>query len=98
MATSPIPHPMIGTFYYNRWIVFVAACLLQTSAGLNYSFSVFAPALKAIFQLDEVHLGAVATLGFNLGGKTTVLGQGHGTRCMPAWRDHGCPGNCLITG
>lgn len=56
-------------FYFNRWIVFVAACLLQTSGGLNYSFSVISPVLKDLFELDEVWLGAVATLGFNLGGK-----------------------------
>ncbi len=56
--------------YFNRWIVFVACVFLQTSAGLNYSFSVFAPALKVIFHLDEVQLGTVATLGFNLGGKS----------------------------
>lgn len=41
---------------------------LQASAGLNYSFSVFAPLLKHLFELNEVQLGAVATLGFNLGG------------------------------
>ncbi|GAX72887.1 hypothetical protein CEUSTIGMA_g342.t1 [Chlamydomonas eustigma] len=54
--------------YWNRWIVFVACALLQTSAGLNYSFSVFAPTLKTLFHLDEVQLGTLATLGFNLGG------------------------------
>jgi len=59
----------IRMFYFNRWIVFVAACLLQTSGGLNYSFSVFSPALKDLFGLDEVSLGTVATLGFNMGGK-----------------------------
>lgn len=59
--------------YWNRWIVFVACAFLQASAGLNYSFSVFAPALKELFHLDELQLGSVATLGFNLGGYLAVV-------------------------
>mmetsp|Transcript_38439 Transcript_38439/g.85607 ORF Transcript_38439/g.85607 Transcript_38439/m.85607 type:complete len:742 (-) Transcript_38439:454-2679(-) len=59
--------------YFNRWITFVACALVQSSAGLNYSFSVFAPALKSIFHLDEVQLGTIGTLGFNLGGYLALL-------------------------
>lgn len=64
-----------------RWIVFVACAFLQASAGLNYSFSVFAPALKELFHLDEVQLGTVATLGFNMGGERphTRVGLGWDT-------------------
>ena len=57
------------------------ALSLQTSAGLNYSFSVFSPALKELFGLNEVQLGAVATLGFNLGGTEPPSTLGDGCTC-----------------
>ena len=65
-----------------RWIVFVACAFLQASAGLNYSFSVFAPALKELFHLDEVQLGTVATLGFNMGGERPHYKTGVGLEQM----------------
>lgn len=57
--------------YLNRWLTFVASCCMQASAGLSYSFSIYAPALKAIFGYSDTQIASVGS-AFNIGGYLAI--------------------------
>jgi hypothetical protein len=37
-------------FYFSKWLTFSAAAMLQLSAGLVYTFSIYSNALKTHFK------------------------------------------------
>ena len=37
-------------FYFSKWLTFSAAAMLQLSAGLGYTFSIYSNALKSHFK------------------------------------------------
>ena len=37
-------------FYFSKWLTFSAAAMLQLSAGLGYTFSIYSNALKTHFK------------------------------------------------
>lgn len=54
-------------FYFSKWLSFSAAALVMMSAGLAYTFSIYADALKHRFQISQIQLGGLGT-ACNLGG------------------------------
>ncbi|GLI60590.1 hypothetical protein VaNZ11_002750 [Volvox africanus] len=57
--------------YLNRWLTFVASCLMQASAGLSYVFPVYAPALKELWGYHETQIATVGSC-FNIGGYLAI--------------------------
>lgn len=78
--------------YVNKWVTVAACTVMQLSAGLPYSFGVFSPDLKRIFQWSQADLTGFGT-ALNLGAFAAfipgilfaqVRGYDHGPRCVHA--------------
>ena len=41
---------MVLPFYFSKWLTFSAAAMLQLSAGLGYTFSIYSNDLKTHFK------------------------------------------------
>ncbi|KAG2710615.1 hypothetical protein I3760_04G036000 [Carya illinoinensis] len=60
----------LGSFFSNRWLVFVAAMWLQTFAGIGYLFGSISPVIKSSLgynQRQVARLGVVKDLGDSVG-------------------------------
>ncbi len=42
--------------YVNKWYTFTACAYLQLASGICYSFSIYSPAIKAVFGFDQTRL------------------------------------------
>ncbi|GBF87528.1 MFS general substrate transporter [Raphidocelis subcapitata] len=55
-----------------KWWTFAASCAIQACAGLGYSFSVYAPAIKEKMGLNQVEIATVGS-AVNLGGYFAIV-------------------------
>lgn len=61
---------MFGSFFTNRWLVFVAAMWLQTFAGIGYLFGSISPVIKISLGYNQrqlARLGVAKDLGDSVG-------------------------------
>ena len=43
-------------FYFSKWLTYSAACLVMSSAGLAYTFSVYSDSIKDRFGYTQTRL------------------------------------------
>lgn len=73
----------LGSFYKNRWLVFVAAMWLQSWAGIGYLFGSLSPIIKSSLNYNQrqlSRLGVAKDLGDCVGFVTGVLCE-----ILPVW-------------
>eukprot|EP00884_Botryococcus_braunii_P006925 jgi/Botrbrau1/16233/Bobra.0066s0019.1 len=47
--------------YVSKWYTFTACAYLQLASGICYSFSIYSPAIKDVFELDQPQLEGLAS-------------------------------------
>ena len=73
----------LRSFYWNRWLVFVAAMWLQSWAGVGYLFGSLSPLIKKSLNYNQrqiARLGVAKDLGDCVGFITGILCE-----ILPLW-------------
>ncbi|KAI8475459.1 MAG: Nodulin-like-domain-containing protein [Monoraphidium minutum] len=65
------PHPR-KRVRVSKWVTFAASCIIQTCAGLSYSFSLYGPALKERMGLTQVEIATIGS-AVNFGGYFAIV-------------------------
>eukprot|EP00878_Enallax_costatus_P019833 GHUV01020938.1.p1 GENE.GHUV01020938.1~~GHUV01020938.1.p1 ORF type:complete len:645 (+),score=182.60 GHUV01020938.1:242-2176(+) len=63
---------MLEQAYISKWLTFAASCFIMASAGLSYSFSVYAPSIKDTLGLSQTEIATVGS-AVNLGGYFAII-------------------------
>eukprot|EP00775_Hariotina_reticulata_P012752 gene12752-12881_t len=58
--------------YISKWVTFAASTLIQASAGLTYSFSLYAPTVKDSLDLTQTQIATVGS-AINIGGYFAII-------------------------
>ena len=62
----------MAKFYFSKWLTYSAACLIMSSAGLAYTFSVYSDSIKHRFKYSQTQLAGIGTAG-NIGGYLSIF-------------------------
>lgn len=57
---------------FSRWVSLAAGCLVMSSSGLNYSFSIVSPGVKDVFGFTDMQISTIASM-INLGGYLAII-------------------------
>ena len=62
----------MAKFYFSKWLTYSSACLIMSSAGLAYTFSVYSDSIKHKFNYSQTQLAGIGTAG-NIGGYLSIF-------------------------